>query len=282
MNATLLSVLSILFLATISHAQRCGSNCNFRLCRSNEFLAPINVGAKVRMGAAGVVSTPFICSLSETLTKVVTGEPMIETDAGFVPMKSWTAPSTPFPKKFYFAKTIPSFGGRRGITFKTPTAEQWALLDTKCVILPVVKTDAGRLPKDPDNCVSFRTQNPMIRITASWNSDDNINMRVAEPDTEVVSAGSPSRGGVHAGDFNLDACGKVSIGKELVTYRNECMPGEYCVRLRMKKKCMPNRTKYSISVAIRGVEFTATSGSTTTKKGDFEKFCFTIPASMCA
>lgn len=256
---------------------RCGEGCNFRLCRSNEFLAALPVGARLRPGVPGFATQPFVCSLSNPNQKVRTGEPMVQMDDGnFVQMKSWSAPTTNFARKFFRSKTIQTLQFS-GITFKPPTANQWSLLDDRCIKLPITRVGSTRLPRNAANCVGFRMTNPKVQVTVFWRTDDDIDMTVVEPDTETVSAGSPTTGGVHQGNNNFDSCGKVVIGKEIVTYATDCDPGTYCVKLRMRNKCSPpRRAKYTITVAVNGVEIARKNGSSFAMSGVFETFCYTI------
>lgn len=273
----LLTYLTVTLLFTLCFSQRCGEECNFRICRANEFLAALLTGARIRPGSPGLAIAPFICTVpASNAVRVSTGEPMVETATGFVPMKSWSA-ATPdsFPRKFFRGTKIKVLD-RTGIIFKKPTGNQWSLLDDRCIKLPIMRVDGVKLLKDPGNCVAFKMVAPAMQITASWNTDDDIDMSVREPDTESVIPGSPSTGGFHRGNNNKNVCGLVKIGREVVIYETECKSGTYCVTLKMKKKCTARRVRYQISVAKNGCEIAKQTGATKASSGEFEEFCFTI------
>ena len=279
----LISSTLLLFISSAKGMERCGAECSFRLCRSNEFLAAMTVGSKVYLGVPAFAMQPFICRLNEENVRIKTGNPLIrQSDRTFVPLDKWNGTSRAFPSRFFRNRKIKGLNFS-GITFKEPdNAAQWAALKDQCIKLPVLKANGRKLPPPAkgENCVSFRMKAPKMQVSAFWKSDDDIDMRVIEPDTEVAAWKSPSSNGRHLGNNNVDACGSVKIGKEIVVYDDEIDKGEFCVVLRMRKKCNKGTTtKYWITVAIDGKNITTVKGKTMVTKGDFRKLCFTPMAS---
>lgn len=256
--ASLISLLSIFALAS---AQNCGQTCKFRLCRANENLNPASIGAFLRPGPPGFPMQPFICKIDGSVGPVVrTGNPLLERGGSRFDLRR-EGPGFPF--KFFVGKKIPTFGFT-GIIRKVTTPTQWAYLNRKCFILPirsyqvvdssgtVIRTDRAT---GSDDCVSFRIQAPKVQIDLFWQSDDDFDLSVVEPDNDILSKRTEmTEDGIFRVNNGVKACGLIKIGKEIILYQDDYESGEYIIRVRMNKKCplSPRRVRYCVKVTLLG------------------------------
>lgn len=281
MFSTTLVCFACFFLVVAAQRKTCGETCAFRLCRANEDLEPLGIGARLRGGAPGDAIHPFICDTMGTESdKIITGDPKIRMRSGdFISLNDWSAAAPSFDRRFFRAKTIPTLG-KSGITYKPAMGNQWDIINETCIKLPIIRGSIGGVPvdrNDPSSCVGFTMTAPAMQVSVFWNTDDDVNMRVVQPDTVTVAFESPSQNGIIRRDNAFQSCGKITVGKELGIWSTTFLPGMYCAKLRMKKKCRPGKLRYTISVAVGGTLKKRKSGmANPSSRSDFAEVCFTV------
>lgn len=89
----------------------------------------------------------------------------------------------------------------------------------------------------------------------SWDSGDDLDLEVREPDGDVVSRDNEStKAGELNNDNNVGSCDISPAGKEAILYRNRVpiMPGEYTATIRHFNNCGNGSTKWRLRIVIDG------------------------------
>lgn len=181
----------------------------------------------------------------------------------------------------------PKLPGEVGITRRTSVGNQENFLNGLCVNLPITKYDilknSGGVAKSVSNsrksedCVSFRTAIPSILIELTWQSADDIDLSVLEPNGNRISFRddkSVKTGGRLVNDQNVARCGEDSTGREQIRWivdnkdNLEPLKGNYRVQIRHWKNCGNGPTKWNLAIIVRGKLIFRDSGVSNNKKRD--------------
>lgn len=118
-------------------------------------------------------------------------------------------------------------------------------------------TSTIRTSRKLEDCVAFRTLAPFLQIQAVWNSADDFDLDLEEPDGDVIDFLTPrSKAGRLNGDNNLSSCNStLTFGRENILYDTDrpIEVGTYRVRLVHLRKCQRKRTKWTLRVSMNGV-----------------------------
>lgn len=130
--------------------------------------------------------------------------------------------------------------------------------------------DTIGLGRQQSECVAFRTLAPFLQIQARWNTEDDLDLEINEPDREIVDWVTPrSDSGRLNGDNNVDGCGAgLNGGRENVLYdfNPNLEKGQYTFRLNHFQKCSSGPTRWQVSVVKGGIReqlFRGTSNNST-------------------
>eukprot|EP00177_Eucheuma_denticulatum_P008287 GFKZ01015076.1.p1 GENE.GFKZ01015076.1~~GFKZ01015076.1.p1 ORF type:complete len:329 (+),score=15.40 GFKZ01015076.1:302-1288(+) len=276
----------------------CADNCRFRFCNfdgtSDSFVIPKS--PLVLLNEFNTVSLPFICLPSEPNIGFITsfGEAQVNIPRnGLRNISQWNPDglSVPFPSNFVRPLGILGFSWS-GITTSRPRGNQWRLLNRRCMALPIKSysvtsratgrvVDRVNLPgNDPDDCVAFRTVAPLLQIQARWDSRDDFDLEVMEPDGTIIDWVTPrSNSGRLNGDNNVGLCASdLPRGRENVRYNlNSAIPtGTYTVRLNHFSQCSTRSSNWEVSVVIGGIRVRRFSGSSNNSTGIAPAFGRTV------
>lgn len=247
-----------------------------------------------------VASAPFICLPGQDLGHIlVTGEARVTPVRGggaFIPI-SFYRPDGLRPKypSNYFGLseiTFPPLPGKYSISHVPSSGNQFANANDICVQIPILRYELfkrnGSLKvvnsNDPNDCISYRVRAPKLLIELAWDSSDDLDLVVTEPQPSgFVISGDNQRapsGGRLQGDFPEFSCTELNATREQVRYLQDhtVTPGQYTVSGFHFENCRKRRTSWSLAVIHNGITIASTRGQSNTFKAKKEifKITFTI------
>lgn len=254
----------------------CGEECKFRFCRANRNGNVAQVGTTIRLRSPNTAVNPYICMLDGSVGRVIaTGVASIRTNTfnnAMVPINQWSplGLDTPFPRRFFYGRQIPGLK-LAGLAHLKPKGNQYSYLNDQCFTLPITKyeevnTNTGEVvgektPSGFNNCVSFRTLAHRMLVELFWESSDDLDLVVREPDGDILSRTNPiSTTGQKRNDNGKDGCGEIKVAKEGVIWRDEVEPGTYVVRVIQYKNCLLGKAKFTLRVTLDGQEYFKRTG----------------------
>lgn len=256
----------------------CGDNCEFRLCNTDgENVDVLRQSSFTILNAPRIVTNPFICKTGQGVGLVLrSGEASVVQGSKVVAISRWQPRGlrTRFGARFIQALRIP-FLERSGIGRVAASTNQWSVLHDRCMVLPIRRYQVlernGELREVRNTtrrnaCVSFRTTAPAIQVSLLWDTADDLDLEITEPDGEVLTfRNRRSASGKLNADNNVGKCEAMVIGgRENVLYFPDAPieDGRYFVRVRHFRKCRPGDVKYVLRVVINGRVRTIKSGVT--------------------
>lgn len=281
----------------------CGDICAFRFCKADGQRSVVeskkNKPRIITLRDAGIASNPFICARLSDSNKLVqvkvkkSGQAKVlkfKEETKFTPISKYLkgTVTSSFSKKYFFLKGIterPSIPGEIGIARLTSMGNQEQFLDDLCVNLPIKSYDVlnkkGRVvnsvskSKKKEDCIAFRTTVPIILIELTWQNADDIDVRVNEPDGNLIAyfdLQSAKTGGKLNLDQNVARCGEDSTGREQIKWnvRNEKRPldGEYKIQVRHFSTCRDGPTRWNLAVVVNGKLVVRKTGVSKLRGGD--------------
>lgn len=200
-----------------------------------------------------------------------TGEAILLLKGGEeIPISQWrpNGLSPKLPRKFFKVGKGRTMR-ESGIRSSTIRGNQQKFLDNLCVKLPIktyeiVEPRTNKLKevvkaddKDTD-CVSFRTRTTKILIELSWDSMDDFDLYVTEPDGKQLSRfQQKTETAKLIGDFITDGCIKpFSESRETAVYADHTegvQRGTYNVEGRHLNNCGGGPTKWRLRISINGI-----------------------------
>lgn len=249
----------------------CGQFCRFRLCNFNGNSFRLDKAAFYLLNPPDETLVPYICRSGTSIGRITgTLEPSVADREGLVPISEWSPPGLrkPFSPEFFYAGDI-SLLPWSSISRRDTLGNQWDFLHDKCFVLPItgfqiIDSDTQRLVRnervdtsDRSNCVAFRTTAPQIHIQLTWDSPDDFDLSVTEPDGDIVNFQTPrSEQGKLNGDNNKGVCfSGLPVGKEDIVYfpSRNIETGNYRVSVSHSFKCGASSTKWTLTVSKNGV-----------------------------
>lgn len=248
----------------------CGQFCRFRLCNFNGNSFRLPKAPFYLLNAPNEASIPYICRSRTSIGRITgTREAGVATGEGLVPISKWSPPGlrTPFAPRFFSTGNIPLFPWS-GVTRGFARGNQWPFLHDQCFVLPVtgfqiIDSDSERFlrnevvdPSDRSNCVSFRTTAAQILIQLTWDSSDDFDLSVTEPDGDVINfLNNRSEQGKLNGDNNKGFCSAdIRGGRENIVYfpSRNIESGTYRVKATHSNKCGPSATTWTLTIVKNG------------------------------
>lgn len=248
---------------------RCGQFCTFRLCNFNGESFTLPKAAFTILHGPNTASLPYICKPGSNIGMVKGSlEARVFFRGNFVPISRFSPPglTARFPRNFIKTTKIP-FLPWSGISRVPTQGNQWNFLHDRCMIMPVTKYEEidpnTQLPLrivntggTGTNCVAFRTTAPAIQVELLWDSGDDFDLAVTEPDGDVIDFNNKrSEAGKLNGDNNVGFCdSNLEFGKENVVYfpGGPIETGTYTVKVTHFTKCGNAPTVWRLGVAVDG------------------------------
>lgn len=249
---------------------QCGNDCLFRFCKTNENFNFAPAGRKLVMRDPDSTVNPFICLTDGTAGRIFrVGEALIQEDEETrTPISQWSPDGLDplLPKDFFGTGIIPSLR-KSGLRRMATTPAQYQFLDNRCVILPVrafqeIDPETGeklgrKVVRGNRNCVSFQTIAPKMVVELFWQSSDDFDLEVLEPDGDILDRSHPrTEFGRFNNDNGIDACDPPRVHHEMAIYR---MPatlekGDYTISVTQFRNCQQGPTRYAVRVLIDGIK----------------------------
>lgn len=237
----------------------CGGECRFVLCRGPQLAVFAKVGAKA--------SQP-ICRNGSEVRVFSTGEAMVMRDAATPVSRLATGSGRNLPKNTFRS----AVRRNSSVIIARPVV---GALTARCVKLPVQSwalrsemrnVQAGGAAGD---CIAFRSRVVEVQVELMWNSNDDLDLFVTEPDGGMVSFARPrSDAGRLLKDRNAVACGtRKRSGLERIVYRGQMlMDGTYNVFAEHTTNCEEGPTNWKLRVTVMGKLVSRRSGRSNTSQ----------------
>lgn len=246
---------------THRQAVRCGRGCRFSFCNGNSNLF---------VGTPDVSASDSICKNRRNFFVGIVGETgeALVTTRGFsrVPISEYRPEgltqsfSRSFFKTFRMPRAVTS-----GVGHQNLQGNQHKFIDDLCVRLPIrsyqrVNFRGNRVlnrisTTNPRDCIAFTTEVPRIIIELMWQSGDDLDLHVIEPDGDEVFFGNMQ---TEAGELLEDMtsfCGTPGLtGRERTVYVADgpIENGSYTIQAQHFNNCGDGSTKWRIRVFIDG------------------------------
>lgn len=120
--------------------------------------------------------------------------------------------------------------------------------------------------KKRENCVSFRTTAATISMELIWNSGDDFDLYVVEPNGErIYYSNTATEAGTFTGDITSSCSTDLKFGRENVLYLpgKNIEKGTYTVRVHHFSNCNQIPTAWRLTVMVDGVVRMRRSGVST-------------------
>lgn len=297
-NLLIPSILGLLILLAVpTNANFCRDltdKCIFRFCNLATGKAG-RIGRRFLMPAANLPKQePLICRkrFSDNIGRItLSGEPLVITiddPSTETPLRAWrpTGLSRRFARKFFYAGDSSRFPAST-LYRKKFNGNQMVLINETCIRLPilayekrmkdgppVVVMTQGRVKKD---CVSFVPWPMYLDVQFEWDTKDDLDLKVTEPDGTVLSKNtetSPNTCGGFKSDRVSEKCfsSVPGGGTEFVNYRT-CHPpaGKFIIRGEHFSNCGQGPTNWKVRVKRNGKIIFQDEG---TSNGDFSSLIF--------
>ncbi|CAN8071226.1 unnamed protein product [Agarophyton chilense] len=113
------------------------------------------------------------------------------------------------------------------------------------------------------DCVAFRVRVAELRVDLEWDSRDDLDLFVTQPDNKEVFFQSTSNSGHLLRDDNRRACGRATPGGVETAVYARALPtsGAYRVFAEHSRSCAQGATHWRLRIALRGRVISDVSGS---------------------
>lgn len=246
----------------------CGEFCRFRQCNFNGNRITLPKASFQILGAPQKSQLPYICLPGESVGEILrTGEASVRQGRSFVPISRWRPAGLRrnFPAQFLRAFGTP-FLPHSGVGPSGSNANQYSFLHNQCWILPIRRYQkinlangrvTGRVDVNGRNqCVAFRSTAPAIQVQLSWDTQDDFDLEIIEPDGDKLNFGNKrTEHGRFNGDNNVGFCStKLLFGREDAVYfpSPNIEKGRYRVIVRHFTKCATRPTNWTVRVVVNG------------------------------
>lgn len=141
-------------------------------------------------------------------------------------------------------------------------------LHKSCIILPINSWFEDGARRTGNECLSFRAIVSILTVTLTWDSNDDLDLFVVEPNGQEVFFQNQSEKGRLLKDANRRSCRRSTRmrGRETVVYRKGIMEdrGLYRVFVDHTTSCgVKAQTKWTLRVTLRGVVLKYVEGVST-------------------
>lgn len=249
----------------------CGRSCVFRLCNFNGETRLLEPASFVILNDINQAALPYVCLPNQqAIGQVQSSSPARTVSNGRLIPISRFSPSglnAAFSNNLFRTTTIP-FNPFSGISRRPTVGNQWQFLHDRCITLPIRRyrlldeTDFTPGPlvnvrRGARNCVAFRTTAPTIQVQLTWDSNDDFDLSVIEPDGDTVAfSNERTEAGRLVGDNNVGSCDTaLSAGRENILYfpGGPIENGLYTVQVRQFNVCTRGATtNWRLVVVING------------------------------
>lgn len=250
----------------------------FRFCEANGEGTVRDPGARIILRGFGTALSSYVCLPGPESLGIIreTGEALVsKTGNARTPISKYRPRrlSKRFPKNYFRLYPLPRLGGLKGLGRRKTQGNQNDFLEDLCVVLPITQYDLlntdGTVGETvttsrKKSCVSFLTRNPELLIELFWDSSDDLDLTLTEPDGDIIAKGNPkSELGKLNNDNNVAGCGIVPVGKEAIFYRKgtPIETGTYQINVKHFNNCGNGPTKWTLRVILKGMNILTKSGS---------------------
>lgn len=259
--------------------------CNFDLCLANEFGTTTRKGRRILLRSPGLALGQYVCRGNDNFGLIKTGEAKVTFSKlmDFTPISKYRPAglNTPFPKN-YFRLTKIRNNGNLGVSRARSQGNQEDFLNDLCVKMPINEYTLERpsgakirtlKTSDPMDCFTFRAAVPKVLVELSWDSPDDFDLNVMEPNGFTINRfNMQSSTGRLNEDFGADNYPECNgrIGKESIRYIRgvDIQRGVYRVAVRHFRNCGKGTTNFIVRVTIDGKLMNTSRGKSNGNDGE--------------
>ena len=235
---------------------------------------------------AGIPTGPFPCEILRSgrireLRNVVGGEALVSPGRSgrpFVPISDFRDATPRFQPNFFTFAPL-AVTGRDSIVRRPTAGNQVDVLEDLCERIPIVSHDLlrrnGRLrrritPRGANACAGFRTRVPQLDIELLWDTQNNFNIRLTEPNLVEINRANPEStagGRLGRGDAGGNGCINFFPSERVRYLASATVPkGTYTIRVDNANVCSGSsevtlRVTFQGSVIMDTTETVVRSGS---------------------
>lgn len=238
------------FFALCSRSSACARSCSLRLCGGP---------SRAYIGAPHTPATPAVCNsyssrrFRPAIREVGPAHIRLRGRTRFVRASRLGLVESPFKPVLAPLR----LGGGSALALSSLVSfRDRQRLHGACVIVPIRSwhSDTSSRPPSTTPCVSFRVSVTDIRIDLEWDSRDDLDLFVTQPDGKQVFFQPTSTEGRLLRDDNRRACGRNSPGGlETIVYEGALqLSGAYSVFAEHTRNCGKGSTTWRLRVAVQG------------------------------
>lgn len=255
----------------------CPHRCSYSLCTYAYDHSIIHGVQSTILRAPSTVALPFICnSEGDPIRRPISGEALIYAASTFTPISQFR-PSGLHPRftRRHFTSApvnFPKYPIMRGLKRKNSRGNQESYLNGLCVYMPIgasTRPTEGMASIDSGKCVQFVTKVPKLLVQFSWNSADDFDIFLREPNGNVINLfrRSSASGAEMSEDLNGGSCSPVGGGWEEIVWSQDAAPlsGLYRMRMEQNVVCDTNPTEWKLKVTLNGKEIVSEKGVSRSK-----------------
>lgn len=240
----------------------CGEFCKFHMCRNNSTRqSHIPNQAPFTILTPGLGQDPYICRPFEAPFDLVTeiGTPKIFSSGRYIDLWKWNPRglSRQFRRDFLGVGVLKTNYNSGIIPKQYPIGNQWEYLHNRCMIMPIfkykIRTENGveerYTDKKKEDCVAFRTTAPEVLINLQWDSGDDFDLVVVEPDGDVLdSFETDSESGYLVKDNGRRLCLRdlKGVQENILYFPGKAKKGNYIIQVRHVTSCTSKPTFWCV------------------------------------
>lgn len=263
-----------LLLPILTYSQSCGSFCTFNLCSRDNTLP---VASPTLLTAPRRAVFPYICRNNTEIGQVLSNaETLVFHRNRYIPISEWRPKGLDsiFPRNFFRVSQIP-FTPWSGAARSVVKGNQWKYLHGRCFVMPITKFETldeqerakpVTIERKRENCVAFRATAATISMELIWNSGDDFDLHVVQPNGErIYYSNTQTESGTFTGDITSSCSTNLKFGRENILYlpgRN-IEKGTYTIRVHHFSNCNRIPTAWRLTVMVDGVLRLRRSGVST-------------------
>lgn len=284
-TVALACVLACLF--SQAKANVCASFCAFRWCDANglKTFSESNKRTLI-LRDENTGSIPFVCrrfikepgqDISESVRISKVGQAEVhpfadvrQDPAPFVKIAKYRPEglSPRFRSDYFTLRSIqfPPVPGEKGLARKGSVGNQEEFMDDLCMLLPIKKynvlADDGTVLREVttnerNDCIAARVRAPVILIELTWNSDDDFDLEVTEPNGEKLSFRNrrSATKGKYISEVGTGSCSSQNTdGREQVRWlpNGNAEDGRYRFKVTHFRSCGFGSTTWNLAVIVNG------------------------------
>lgn len=201
------------------------------------------------MGQDEGMKSATVCKDGQAARYIRSREALVRDGGLLTPISEYRPSSSmhSFADSWFRTFTV-SGTGEIAVGHDHPAGNQAAMLDQKCVVLPISINNNDR--GEPEDCIAFFFDVPKLVVELSWDTANDLDLYVRQPHGGSVWWGGEisASGGHLLHDDTSNSCRTSSGGSEMIYYGGDSIPekGYYNLEIRQFDNCSGQSTNWRL------------------------------------